>query len=90
VRELLARVSSSELTELVAFELIEPRGERRGDLRSALIASTIANTAKSSDSDPYTLDGFLFEFYEEELTDEEIAAHDETLIARATGKTSRG
>jgi hypothetical protein len=44
VEELLARISSRELTEWICFFGIEgPAGEERADWRAGLIASTIAN-----------------------------------------------
>ena len=46
VRELLARVSSRELSEWMAYAKIEPFGEMRADLRAGIIASTVANTAR--------------------------------------------
>lgn len=46
VRELLTRISSRELTEWAAYFLLEPFGEERADLRAAIIASVVANTAR--------------------------------------------
>jgi len=46
VGELLARVSSRELSEWMAYAEIEPFGEVRADLRAGIIASTVANTAR--------------------------------------------
>lgn len=44
VAELLARMSSRELTEWICFWGIEgPAGEERADWRAGLVASTIAN-----------------------------------------------
>jgi hypothetical protein len=44
VHEFLTRWSSAEITELMAYELVEgPIGGRRGDHQAALIASTVAN-----------------------------------------------
>jgi len=46
VGELLARISSRELTEWMAYWRLEPWGEPRADLRAAIIAATVANTAR--------------------------------------------
>jgi len=46
VRELLARISSRELTEWQAYYNIEPFGAVRADTHAAIIASTVANTAR--------------------------------------------
>ena len=43
VSELLQRISSTELSEWVAFDQIEPIGEVRGDVRAGIIASTYAS-----------------------------------------------
>jgi len=43
VNELLSRVDSHELSEWVAYAQVEPFGEDRADLRSAIIACTFAN-----------------------------------------------
>lgn len=42
VGELLARVTSAELTEWLAFAEVEPFGEERADLRAGIVASTVA------------------------------------------------
>lgn len=61
VGELLARISSRELTEWMAFAQVEPFGEAREDMRAALIASTIANTArdKKKRRKPYQPEEFM-------------------------------
>ncbi len=43
VRELLGAMDSRELSEWMAFDLVEPIGGRRGDIQAAIVASTIAN-----------------------------------------------
>jgi len=45
VQDLLVRISSSELTEWMAYYQMEPFGEERADLRSAIVASVTANAA---------------------------------------------
>ena len=46
VRELLQRMSSSELSEWRAYYEIEPFGEERADLRAGTIASPLVNMWK--------------------------------------------
>jgi len=46
VGELLARISSRELSEWAAFAQLEPFGEEREDLRAGIVAATVANTAR--------------------------------------------
>lgn len=41
--ELLARISSRELTEWMQYYELEPFGEERADLRAAIVAATVAN-----------------------------------------------
>jgi len=43
VGELLARMSSRELTEWMAFHELEPFGSEQDDLRTGVVASTMAN-----------------------------------------------
>lgn len=49
VRELLARATSRELAEWMAYErLTGPLDERlRGDVQAAIVAATVANTART-------------------------------------------
>lgn len=53
VRHLLQELTAPELLELEAFYTIEPFGEWRADLRSAIAASAIVNSwgAKTKPSD---------------------------------------
>ena len=59
VRELLARMGSDELTEWMAFYQLEPFGDFRADLRSAIVASTLANAHRSKDGKPFTPEDFM-------------------------------
>ena len=43
VRELLGAMDSHELTEWIAFDIVEPIGGKRGDIQAAIIAATVAN-----------------------------------------------
>lgn len=43
VGQLLASTSSSELAEWMAFDQIEPFGDPRADLRSAIVAAAVVN-----------------------------------------------
>ena len=43
VGEMLARMTSAELTEWLAFFELEPFGPERGDLQAGIVASVIAN-----------------------------------------------
>ena len=63
VRELRGRLTSHEVTEWLAFYLMEPwdggpQGNR-GDIRSGIIAATVANVNRSKDSEPFTHRDFM-------------------------------
>lgn len=47
VRQLLASMDSAELSEWMAFDSIQPIGERGAYMRAGLIASVVANTSMS-------------------------------------------
>lgn len=49
---MLARMSSRELTEWMAYATLEPFGAERGDLRAGIVASTIANVNRDPKSRP--------------------------------------
>lgn len=68
VAELLNRISSRELSEWMAYAEVEPFGEERADLRSGIIASTVANTARDPKKrkQPYTADEFMPQFHTEQ------------------------
>jgi hypothetical protein len=58
VEELLARISSRELTAWEAYERVTgPIGAERADRHAALVAAVIANAM--SDKGGYTIDDFL-------------------------------
>jgi len=46
----------------MAFASIEPIGDRRADLRAALIACTIANSVRTSKQRPLTIKDFMLDF----------------------------
>lgn len=47
VQQLLATISSSELTEWMAFDAMEPFGDRRGDLQTGIVAAAVVNHSMS-------------------------------------------
>lgn len=59
VRELHARIDSSEFAEWMAFYRIEPWGEERADYRSAMIAQVMANIFRGKNSRPHKVEDFL-------------------------------
>ena len=59
VHELERSLGSRELAEWMAYDSIDPIGEVRGDLRAALISSTMANIHRSTKTRAYKLADFL-------------------------------
>ena len=51
VREMLGRIDSRELSEWMAYASIEPIGEKRMDMRFAVLNCTIVNLIKSAVGD---------------------------------------
>lgn len=37
----------------MAFDMIDPIGEQRGDLRAGIIAATVANSVRGKDTEPF-------------------------------------
>lgn len=65
VADLDARLTSSELTEWMAYErLTGPLGRRRQDIQAATIAATIANANRSSKGKKFKIDDFLIPYGE--------------------------
>lgn len=62
VGQMLASMSSRELSEWVAFYRVEPFGEERADLRSALQTATVANMKRGKGKRPFKLSDFLLKF----------------------------
>ena len=65
VEEMLGRVHSPELSEWMAYASIEPIGEKRMDMRFAMLACTIANLFKGavgSKGKPSKAEDFMFKF----------------------------
>lgn len=82
VAELLSRISSRELSEWMAYAEVEPFGEERADLRSGIIASTVANTARDPKKrrKPYSADEFMPHFLTEQPEDPEIPQWQKQLV----------
>jgi uncharacterized protein YmfQ (DUF2313 family) len=60
VKQLLAETNSLELSELQAFDRLEPiDSTRRIELALAIVASVIANTHRSKETDPFTAKDFM-------------------------------
>ena len=62
VERLLNEISSKELSEWQAFYSIEPFGEERADMRSALVATVMANAWKDKKQRAYKMKDFMLNF----------------------------
>lgn len=62
VAEMLGRISSRELSEWMAFYELEPFGDERADLRSGIVASTIANVNRAKGGKEYSFRDFMPKF----------------------------
>jgi hypothetical protein len=62
VKRAQADIDSSEFAEWVAFNGLEPFGESRGDLRSAIVACTIANAHRGKRRRAFKVDDFMPKF----------------------------
>lgn len=59
---MLRAMPAALLSEWMAFDELEPFGEQRGDLRSALVAMTVANAQRGPKQKPFTIQDFLLKF----------------------------
>jgi hypothetical protein len=63
VAEMLARISSEELTEWYAYELRNgPLGPQRGDWQAAVVAANALNIARRGKGRPARLSDYLIEW----------------------------
>lgn len=62
VKRVQREVDSREFTEWHAFWQLEPWGEGRADLRTGILASTMANIWGSGDGEAFTPADFIPEF----------------------------
>lgn len=71
VSELLARVSSRELTEWMLFYKLEPFGTKANYLGTAIVAKTVADVNRPKGKPPYKVEQFIpdFEEHEQEVDD---------------------
>ncbi len=93
-RELLAKTSSRELQEWMAYAEIDPFGEERADLRAGIIASTIMNAIQAfgdGNNKKFEPQDFMpeFETRKEKKSTEELMEKVKQLNAAFGGKDER-
>ncbi len=59
---LLAKMTSRQLAEWIAYYRMEPWGEDRADLRSGIVASTMANINRKKGASPFKPEDFMPRF----------------------------
>lgn len=74
VAELLARISSRELSEWMAYYSIEPFGAERDNLHAGIIASATVNLWRDSEDEPVKPQDWQLQF----------GAEDDVVPAKAT------
>ena len=56
---MLTGITSRLLSEWMAFDLVSPIGEKRADIRMAILASILANVNRGPDTAPFTPTQFM-------------------------------
>lgn len=69
--ELAEAIDGAELTEWMAFFDLEPFGDVRADVRSAIVAQTIANVNRSKGQPAFEVEDFMPQFETRAQTPEE-------------------
>ena len=89
VAELGERMSSAELSEWMAYDLIDPFGEERADLRQALTTSAIHNSVQAQTKKPKWTHPRDFMLYSEKPKPKNADTTPEGLLAKFDALTSR-
>jgi hypothetical protein len=71
VDKMLTELNAKQISEWIAYSNIEPFGEERADLRSAIIACTIANCNRGSNQAAFKVSDFMPKFEPEEPMSED-------------------
>ena len=71
VRRLLGELDSRELTAWMAYESVEPFGERRANLHAGIVAATVANVNRDKHTRAFQPTDFLLEFARERVVNED-------------------
>ncbi len=83
-------MDSTEFSEWVAFDSIEPIGGQRADLRTAMLASTFVNVWKGKGQAPARLKDFLLFHEKPKQSTDEMITLAKDLASRGLGRISRG
>lgn len=86
---MLARMSSAELSEWVAFANLEPFGVEADFLGHAIVASTVANRHRGKSEKAHKVDEFMPKFERQTKSVEQMLQFAETMTAALGGKDLR-
>ena len=64
-------LTSRQLSEAMAYEAIDPWGEWRSDLRTGIMAATVANAWRAPETTAYTPSDFMPKFEPDEIEQDE-------------------
>jgi len=91
VRQAQLQISSSEFSEWAAYSALEPFGEERADMRSAIIACVIANSNRGKNQPPFKVSDFMPKFGRKKpQTWQEMKARFKTFAALHNEKIKNG
>lgn len=82
-------MSSREFAEWAAYYALEPWGEERADVRSAMICKVLADLNTPKDQPRHPLEDFMPKFGGNIQTEEEMLAHVATLNGLFGGQDLR-
>lgn len=73
---MLEGISSEQFSEWMAYDQLDPIGEKRADIRMGILASVIANSSRGKNQKVYTAADFIpqFEMESEEEAGERLRA----------------
>jgi hypothetical protein len=83
VAEMLSRISSLELTEWMAYYKMDPFGEERADMRSAMVCTVMANAWGKK---KFKIEDFMPKFDKRPMTPQQIKDFFKQLTISRGGK----
>lgn len=79
---MLSRMSARELNEWMIYARLEPFGELRADLRSGIVASTIANVNRGRNTKAAKISEFMPDFRTASEKQADVASQIRDVFAR--------
>ena len=85
----MASLSSRQFAEWIAYYNVEPWGEERADVRSGVVASTVANIHRKKNTKPFKPIDFM-PYLSEEREEMEQKEKQNQLLAMLKGLAANG